>query len=141
MQDFLDADSGVPLSEAGQQILGYSHTRVRAYLAPKEVGHFAMKLAVANLMDARNCELLRVHVMVSSTVQEEGLRLMTDGSDGTIDFGNCYSWVPTRSLLTVRSKCCCCHARVLLLLLRAPGLLLSSANLLPHPLALASHFT
>ena len=70
--DFFDADSGVPLPEADQLVLGYSHTRVRAYLTPKEVGHFPMKLSVNNLMDARNKELLRVHVVVTSTVREEG---------------------------------------------------------------------
>ena len=101
--DFFDADSGVPLPEAGQLVLGYSHTRVRAYLTPKEVGHFPMKLSVNNLMDARNKELLRVHVVVTSTVQEEGLRLMTDGSDGTIDFGHCFAWMTARSTLTVRN--------------------------------------
>ena len=54
-------------------------------------GHvLVMQLVVANLMDSRNRELLRVHVAVSTTVQGEGLRVMTEGSredGGAIDFG------------------------------------------------------
>ena len=104
--DFQDADNGVPLSGgAGQHVLGYSHTRVRAYLTAKEVGQFSMQLGVINLGDARNTELLRVHVLVTTTVQEEGLRLSGDGTaeQGTLDFGNCYAHLPTRSLITVRN--------------------------------------
>ena len=50
-------------------------------------------MVINNLMDARNRELLRVHVIVNTTAQEEGLRLMTDGSDGSIDFGHCLSLI------------------------------------------------
>ena len=75
---FFDADSGVPLPDAGHLVLGYSHTRVRAHLTPKEVGHFPMKLAVHNLMDGRNRETLRVHVTVSSTAQEVGRQAAGD---------------------------------------------------------------
>lgn len=102
---FFDGDSAERLVDGSQLVLGYSHTRVRAHLSAREVGQFSMQLHVVNLADARNSELLRVHALVTTTVQEEGLRLSGDGTpeQGTLDFGNCYAHVPTRSLLTIRN--------------------------------------
>eukprot|EP00966_Prymnesium_polylepis_P311429 7195317-Prymnesium_polylepis.1 len=36
--DFINADSGMPLSEAEEGVLGYSHARIRVYFKPRDVG-------------------------------------------------------------------------------------------------------
>jgi hypothetical protein len=89
---FQDADSGLALPDAGHLILGFSHARVRAFLTPHALGQFSMQLQASNLNDARNRETLRIHAVVTSTFQAEGLRLYCgDGGDGTIDFGPVYA--------------------------------------------------
>ena len=47
---------------------------MRVCLSAKEAGQFSMMLQAANLGDSRNIETIRMHVGVTTTVQEEGLR-------------------------------------------------------------------
>ena len=97
---FGNAETGVPVSESGETIPAYSHTRVRVYLKPREAGQFTMELEVRNLNDSRNAETIRVHVVVAAQSKKEGLLI---SGNGMLDFGDCYTTVAKRELLTLRN--------------------------------------
>ena len=96
--EFTNLNSGMPVSEVGESILGYSHARVRVHFKPRSAGQFSTIVEVVNLNDASNVERFGVHAFVTAHPQEEGLLL-----SGVLDFGDCYTSVPTRQLLSVRN--------------------------------------
>ncbi|KAL1530705.1 hypothetical protein AB1Y20_001604 [Prymnesium parvum] len=98
--EFINADTGMPLREACEIVLGYSHARIRVYFKPREVGQFSMELEVSNQNDLRNTETIGLHLVVAAQPQHEGLLV---SSQGGLDFGDCYSSIPSRKLLTVRN--------------------------------------
>ena len=98
--EFINADSGMPLSEASEVVLGYSHARIRVYFKPRDVGQYSMELEVSNQNDLRNFETIGLHLVVAAQPQHEGLLV---SGHGVLDFGDCYSSIPSRKLLTVRN--------------------------------------
>ena len=98
--EFTNLNTSMPVSEVGEAILGYSHARIRVHFKPRSAGQFSMLVEVINLNDARNVERLGVHALVTAHPQEEGLLL---SGAGVLDFGDCYTSMPTRQLLSVRN--------------------------------------
>ncbi|KAL3907212.1 MAG: hypothetical protein SGPRY_010257, partial [Prymnesium sp.] len=82
--EFINAESGMPLSEASEVVLGYSHARIRVNFKPREVGQFSMELEVANLRDLRNSETIGLHLVVAAQPQHEGL-LVRNISEESLD--------------------------------------------------------
>ena len=44
--EFTNLDSGMPVSEGGESILGYSHARVRVHFKPRSAGQFSTLVEV-----------------------------------------------------------------------------------------------
>ena len=83
-----DSGSDFPLRARALSLTPTLRLRLTPTLTPQ----------VVNLNDASNVERLGVHALVTAHPQEEGLLL-----SGVLDFGDCYTSVPTRQLLSVRN--------------------------------------
>lgn len=51
--EFINAESGMPLSEASEVVLGYSHARIRVNFKPREVGQ--VRAAVVGEVGEMEC--------------------------------------------------------------------------------------
>ncbi|ORZ34517.1 hypothetical protein BCR44DRAFT_1436350, partial [Catenaria anguillulae PL171] len=81
---FTDYDTGEPL-DTSKPIPAYSHCRVRVTYKPKQLGDFSYEIQLENVNDAANVEVVRIHCVVRSALQDESLVVL---SGHQLDFGD-----------------------------------------------------
>ncbi|KAF0690204.1 Aste57867_18395 [Aphanomyces stellatus] len=104
----VDYNTGYALGETPYSIAAYGHMRIRVTYRPLEVGEQFFEVLVQNLHDSRNVKTLKIHAIASKEHHREGLSIRdSNGSylmgGSVLDFGDCYTGIPTSKVLVVKN--------------------------------------
>ncbi|CCI44022.1 unnamed protein product [Albugo candida] len=104
----LDYNTDYDIGDNAVQVVAYGHVRIRVMYRPMEVGERSFEIQVQNLHDSANVRTLKVHTVANKEQHREGLLIRVPGgslllSGSKLDFGDCYSGIPTSKTLLLRN--------------------------------------
>eukprot|EP01114_Cavostelium_apophysatum_P004034 TRINITY_DN1416_c0_g1_i3.p1 TRINITY_DN1416_c0_g1~~TRINITY_DN1416_c0_g1_i3.p1 ORF type:complete len:1432 (-),score=329.32 TRINITY_DN1416_c0_g1_i3:312-4607(-) len=100
--EIFDNETGLPMTGGNPNHLipGYYHITIRVSYKPFEIGVHEMVIKIENKNDSHNVEYITLHANVLSKLQASQEYVV---APDMLDFGDCYTGIPTCQLLTLRN--------------------------------------